>query len=197
MLIHPSIEDLKCFARVARLGSMRRAADHDHVSPSAISRQIAKLEEAIGQPLLERRPGGVALTPIGEIVLRHADHVLRQMVDLGFELDAQRRAGTVRIVSIEGITRSFLAPFMGQLRRDAPDTVVSLRVLGRDRVLSAIEDYEAEIGAVYDHFSNPAVETVARWKQPLMAFVRASGNLALRFVVSPECAQQQLEFPAL
>lgn len=178
MLFHPSVHDLKCFVTLARLGSMRRAADHEHVSPSAISRQIARLEDAVGKPLFERRPDGVALTPVGEIVLRHAEEVLRQMVDLGFELDAQNRAGTVRIVSIEGITRSFLAPIMGQLRRDTPDIFVSLRVLGRDRVLSAIEDYEAEIGAVYDHFSNPAVAAVARWKQPLLAFVRA-GHPAL------------------
>ncbi|MEO9526098.1 MAG: LysR family transcriptional regulator, partial [Roseibium sp.] len=53
------------FLEVARLGSIRLAADRLHVSPSAISRQIAKLEREFEEQIVERRADGVRLTDAG------------------------------------------------------------------------------------------------------------------------------------
>ena len=62
---------LRYFDQVARLGSIRRAAEALHVASSAVNRQIIKLEEEIGTPLFERLRSGVRLTAAGEVLLRH------------------------------------------------------------------------------------------------------------------------------
>ena len=170
----PSIDDLKAFVTVAKSKSMRRAADQLGLSPSIISRQIAKLEEVFDATLFERRPNGVELTPIGNVFLEHAIKVLHTMSDLATDLQlaAFDKTGIVNIATVEGVTKSFLAPNLGLYQKANPQTAIHLRVLGRNLVLSSIEDYEAEIGLVYDHFSNPSIEIIAQWKQPLLAFVR-------------------------
>ena len=58
---------LRYFDQVARLGSIRRAAEALHVASSAVNRQIIKLEAEIGTPLFERLRSGVRLTAAGEL----------------------------------------------------------------------------------------------------------------------------------
>ncbi|WP_424987207.1 LysR family transcriptional regulator [Microbulbifer sp. S227A] len=64
---------------VARLGSLRLAADRLHVSPSAISRQLAKLEREFGGTLVERRATGVELTEAGRIAAAHFSVIFDQI----------------------------------------------------------------------------------------------------------------------
>src|SRR5215470_8938292 len=59
---------LRYFSETAHARSIRAAAERLHVSPSAISRQIAKLEHELGAPIFDRRAQGMALTPAGEIL---------------------------------------------------------------------------------------------------------------------------------
>lgn len=170
----PSIDDIRIYVAVAKSGSMRRAAEQLGITPSIVSRQIAKLEDIFGKALFERRPNGVKLTSVGRIFQEHAIKILHNIADLqtDIQLDAHEKAGIVHIATVEGVTKNFLAPGLAKYRQENPQTAVHLRVLGRNLVLSAVEDYEAEIGLVYDHFSNPSIEIIAQWKQPLLAFVR-------------------------
>jgi len=62
----PPLNPLHVFEVASRLGSFSRAAEELHVTPSAISRQIATLETWLGQPLFQREAGGVALTAAGK-----------------------------------------------------------------------------------------------------------------------------------
>jgi DNA-binding transcriptional LysR family regulator len=63
------------FREVARLGSFSRAAEALALTQPAVSQQVAALERQAGARLLERGPGGLALTPAGELLLEHADVV--------------------------------------------------------------------------------------------------------------------------
>ncbi|MBT9502745.1 MAG: LysR family transcriptional regulator [Burkholderiaceae bacterium] len=57
---------LRCFEAAARLLSFTQAAAELHVTQAAVSHQVRALEEALGQPLFERRPRQVRLTAAGE-----------------------------------------------------------------------------------------------------------------------------------
>jgi DNA-binding transcriptional LysR family regulator len=63
------------FREVARHGSFSRAAEALALTQPAVSQQVAALERQTGARLLERGPGGLALTPAGELLLAHADVV--------------------------------------------------------------------------------------------------------------------------
>ena len=65
------LRQLRYFVEVAEREHISEAAEYLHVAQSAISRQIANLEEELGTPLFERIGRNVKLTPIGKIFLDH------------------------------------------------------------------------------------------------------------------------------
>ncbi len=83
---------LRAFVTVAETGGVTRAAGQLHLTQSAVSMQLKRLEESLGQPLLERAGRGVALTAQGEQMLGYGrrilalnDEVWSRMTDQAFE----------------------------------------------------------------------------------------------------------------
>ncbi len=87
---------LRTFVTGFELGSFARAADRLGRSQSAISTQLRKLEEQMGQPLVRKSGRGLLPTPAGERLLAYA----RRILDLNDEA-----VGAVRDVEIEGRVR--------------------------------------------------------------------------------------------
>ena len=75
------------FREVARFGSFSRAAEALSLTQPAVSQQVAALERQIGEPLLNRGPGGLSLTAAGELLLRHADVVAERLTLAAGQLD--------------------------------------------------------------------------------------------------------------
>jgi DNA-binding transcriptional LysR family regulator len=63
------------FRAVAHQRSFTRAARELALSQPSVSHQVAALEHEIGARLLDRRPGGLELTPAGTLLLEHADAI--------------------------------------------------------------------------------------------------------------------------
>jgi LysR family hydrogen peroxide-inducible transcriptional activator len=70
------LQQLRYLVAVADLGSFTGAARHCHVSQPTLSHQVKKLEDEVGEPLLQRRTRGAFLTPLGQRVYRHAQEIL-------------------------------------------------------------------------------------------------------------------------
>jgi DNA-binding transcriptional LysR family regulator len=75
------VTTLRSFVAVADLGGVTKAAGFLHLTQSAVSMQLKRLEELIGVSLLDRSGRGIALTPAGEQLLGYA----RRMVSLNDE----------------------------------------------------------------------------------------------------------------
>ena len=73
------LKTLRLFVAVADCRSMARAAEQEHIEPSAISKRIAQLEDDLGVELLVRGRRGVQATPAGLALLEHARSVLFTM----------------------------------------------------------------------------------------------------------------------
>jgi DNA-binding transcriptional LysR family regulator len=86
----PDIRQLRYFVAVAERGSVSRAALDLHLSQSALSEALGKLEVQLGVQLLERSSRGVAVTPAGEALLPEAREAIERF---DAALDAARRAG--------------------------------------------------------------------------------------------------------
>ncbi len=86
MLEHHDIATLVVCVRVGTLGGAARSLK---VSPSTLSRRVARLEDQLGLALLERGRFGVKLTAAGRAIIPHAELALR-------ELEAIRRTGLER-----------------------------------------------------------------------------------------------------
>jgi molybdate transport repressor ModE-like protein len=70
--MHFGLVDLQTFAAVAEAGSLTHGAARVNLSLAAVSARIRQMEEAVGVPLLERRPHGIRVTDAGQTFLRHA-----------------------------------------------------------------------------------------------------------------------------
>jgi DNA-binding transcriptional LysR family regulator len=84
---------LQLFVAAADEGSIARAAEKEHISPSALSRRIADLEHAFGLPLFVRSAHGIALTDAGRVAYERA-----RQFEIGLESllrDVQCMSGVV------------------------------------------------------------------------------------------------------
>ncbi|QAY72348.1 LysR family transcriptional regulator [Agromyces protaetiae] len=71
-----TFSQLRTFARVAKLGSLRAAAASLGVSEPAVSTAIASLRTELGDPLFTRTPMGITLTPGGRALAAHAEEII-------------------------------------------------------------------------------------------------------------------------
>ncbi|MBU3066368.1 LysR family transcriptional regulator [Nocardia sp. NEAU-G5] len=82
------VNRLRVLMEVAHARSIAEAARTLSFTPSALSQQIAKLEAELGTRLLERHPTGVTPTPVGAVLVEHAERVIGELRQARTALDA-------------------------------------------------------------------------------------------------------------
>jgi DNA-binding transcriptional LysR family regulator len=117
-----NLERLRVLRSVAEYGSVQAAATALHVSASAVSQQIAKLEREIRHPLLEPNGRGVRLTDIALHLSTRTADVMASMEKLEAELDGFRNevAGPVRLSAFPTAARGVLPALLALLRSQHP-----------------------------------------------------------------------------
>ena len=86
MNFRPDLTTLRMFLAVYRQGNMTKAAEREHIAPSAISKRIQDLELAIGAPLFYRHARGMTATPAGEALARHTAELFDDVNRMAAEL---------------------------------------------------------------------------------------------------------------
>src|ERR1700722_14904905 len=107
---------LRYFSETAHSQSIRAASERLHLSPSAISRQIAKLEHELRAPVFHRRPEGMRLTPAGELLHAQVEGIMREFGRVKSQIAALQnlQSGTIDIFCFQTATESFLAPVLSE-----------------------------------------------------------------------------------
>ncbi len=109
----PNFHHLRHFWTVAQEGSLLGASRKLGLRHSTLSAQLRSLENALGAPLLLRRPRGVRLTPQGEVVRSYCDQIFR----LGHELldvASRKRGVRLRVGTLPSVPRSLLYEILQQ-----------------------------------------------------------------------------------
>lgn len=104
---------LRAFVAVQEAGGFTRAAERLHLTQSAVSHQIRRLEEQIGRPLLTRTTRKLVLTEDGEDFLRHAEQILHAQDALTRRFQQSSISGVIRF----GVPENFLGDRLPQLLR--------------------------------------------------------------------------------
>src|SRR5690606_14240245 len=170
---------LRAFAEVIRQGGFTQAARTLHASQSAVSKQVAQLEQRLGLQLLERTGPHIRLTDAGHVVLRHAETMLRQQQELRTELDdlAQLSRGELRLgLTMLGGDALFAAPF-AEYRRRYPGVDVHLMEGGSKTVEQLILNGELDVGASLTP-DNPAFDCQPFCNEPLDVLLPVAHPLA-------------------
>jgi LysR family positive regulator for ilvC len=115
-------ESLRQFIALSRTLHFGRAARACHLSPSALSRSIQRLEEQLSEPLFDRQHHSVALTPAGEAFRHHALAVLSEWDRFETERSSAHGvlSGTVRIYCTVTAAQSIVPDLLGKVRRQHP-----------------------------------------------------------------------------
>lgn len=142
---------LAYFLEVARTGSVTEAAQKLQVAPSAVSRQIAKLESGTGVALFVRHPRGMTMTDAGSRLLAHARRSEAESTALVDELRTGRGADVhhIKVVCSEGFGRRLLPRAMAAFRRDHPDVTFRLDVVPRQEATRRVVEGIADVAATY------------------------------------------------
>ncbi|PPK68065.1 LysR family transcriptional regulator [Actinokineospora auranticolor] len=139
-----------------RLRVLRALADHGtvtaagaalHLTPSAVSQQLAALESEVGQELLRRRGRRVWLTSAGELLVEHADAVLAELDRAEARLAAYGAGelGQVRVAAFASAITQVVAPAITALRALAPSVTILVRDAEGQQSLPMLLDGEIDI----------------------------------------------------
>jgi DNA-binding transcriptional LysR family regulator len=185
---------LRYFSETASTRSIRAASERLHVSPSAISRQIAKLEHELRAPVFDRRAQGMALTPAGEILQSTVEGVVREFGRVKSQIAALQniQAGTVDVYCFQTAIESFVAPVLHRFHVQYPNVAFNVRMSSTDEAMEALNTGAAEIGLILNPPARDAIESMEVFQDRMMAAFAPSHPLAKRKVVS---LRELAEFP--
>jgi DNA-binding transcriptional LysR family regulator len=126
-----TLNQLKVFVLVVRLGSLRAAANALGISEPAVSQAIGALRESLGDPLIERAGGVLTLTPAGQRVVGLAS----QMVNLAVATEEAVRVGQgapdlLRVVAAADVGDAVAPALLQAFHRRAPNIETTLGIAG-------------------------------------------------------------------
>ncbi|WP_192034607.1 LysR family transcriptional regulator [Halomonas sp. YLGW01] len=159
------------FWRVAAEGKLTRVAESLHLSQSALSAQIRKLEERMGKPLFERRNRSLVMTEAGRQVFNYAEVIftkgeeLESLISRGIEPEYQQ----LRIGMLSSMSRNFIEGFVAPLLDQEEFKVrFSLHARGMTDLLAGLARHEFDLVLTNTQFQ-PSDSPQASWQSQLLA----------------------------
>lgn len=186
------LQSLEQFVVLARTKNFTRAADELHLSQSALSRSIQKLEEQLGQPVFQRKPREVVLTDLGELLLERAKHILKMMEDTFSELSEAGRRGRIRLGAIPTIAPYFLPALLDGFARKHPDISVFVQEDITEALIKRCTQGEIDLAIVAQPIAAKHLEVEPLFAEELLLVVPTGHSLAKAKNVSMDAAT---EFP--
>ena len=141
---------MRAFLAVADSGSVTAAADRVGRTQSAVSMQIRRLEDSLGQPLFLRLPRGVALTPRGEQLLPYARRVTSLLDEAAVALREKPLIGPVRIGIPDEYAGSVLPRALAAFSERHPAVEVTVRCDATDPLMQALQQDRLDLAVIYD-----------------------------------------------
>jgi LysR family transcriptional regulator, transcriptional activator for dmlA len=132
--------DLAFFVLLARRGNFSATALELGLTPPAVSKRLAKLEDRLGIRLLNRTTRRVSLTSEGEVYFKNALRIMRDIDELEHFVSASRETpkGLLRINATFGFGREHIAPVVAGFTHCYPDVEVKLTLT--DTPLNLVEE---------------------------------------------------------
>jgi DNA-binding transcriptional LysR family regulator len=146
------IARLRALRELASRQTMAAVANALFLTPSAVSQQIAQLEEEVGVKLIERQGRGVKLTHAGELLVEHTERMLNVIDEAKSDM-AQLKdviSGELRIAAFPTVASALLPQVINSLKISYPYLDVVLNELEPAEGLAALGSWGADIAFVDD-----------------------------------------------
>ncbi|KOT65435.1 MULTISPECIES: LysR family transcriptional regulator [Streptomyces] len=165
-----NLDRLRTLSAVARHGSVSAAAEGLHVTTSAVSQQLAKLERETGQQLLAKNGRGVRLTDAGRLLADHAVRILSQVELAQADLEAHRgqAVGELRLGAFPTAARGLFPGALARLRVDHPQLRPKLTEMEPDASVRGVVRGDIDLGVVLDWHNRPLSLPEGLAKAPIL-----------------------------
>ncbi|HEX4008790.1 MAG TPA: LysR family transcriptional regulator [Solirubrobacteraceae bacterium] len=179
------LRQLEYFTAVVRHGHFGRAAQDVYVTQSALSQQIARLEDELGLTLLVRTAKGAELTPAGTEFLAHARAILEQVAEARAAIDDHLGAvrGVARVAATPYDSRPLPAALVA-FHRAWPGLQLALRHGSAAQVVELLSAGAVDVAVLAVHDGEPAIPAGSASRviatEPLALICAPQGPLAGR-----------------
>ena len=181
------IETLQLYCDVVRLRSYSRAAEQGHVSQSAASQAIAKLEADLGVMLLDRSQRPFVVTPQGEALYEAGLGILAAWEKARAEIAVTRTRidGTVRLAAIYSVGVYEVTRYLQEFATAYPDATVELECLHSHKVVEAVLAGDADVGILSFPPNDRELIVIDLPAEPMVFVCHPQHRLARRKVIKP------------
>ena len=175
-------DGVQAFVLVAELGGFSRAADHLHLTQTALTRRIQKLESYLAVRLLDRTTRSVQLTAVGRDFLPQARRLVDEMTSAVERLKDMSRLGTgnVAIASIPTMAHHTLPAVIRAYVKDHPGNRIRIIESNASDVCRAVLFDQAEFGITIRLERHAALVEEPVLREPFMFYCLDEHPLAGR-----------------
>lgn len=188
-----TLTELKYIVAVAREKHFGKAAEACFVSQPTLSVAVKKLEEELDVKLFERAASEVAVTPLGEEIVRQAQSVLEQAAAIR---EIARRgkdplAGSMRLGVIYTIGPYLLPDLVRQMITHTPQMPLMLQENFTVRLLEMLRTGELDCAILAEPFPDAGLASVPLYDEPFYAAVPTGHALTKKNSVTSEELKQE------
>lgn len=183
-----NFDGIQAFVLVAELKSFKKAADYLHLTQTALTRRIQKLENELGMRLLERTTRSVELSAIGREFLPEAQKLVNETTLAVTRLKEKslHSTGDVTIACIPTMAYHRLPERIREYSRRYPGNRIRILDWPSSQVNEAVANGKADFGITILLDGRPPLEEEIILEDPYMFFCRADHPLSGKEEVSWE-----------
>ena len=144
------LRQLQYFVTTVRLGSVQAAAKALYVSPPAVSVQLKKFEEELGEELLVRQGRRLVTTQVGDELVGQAELILEQVEALKQQAQQLSKASTgmLYIGGTDAASVHLLPPVLQQFREAYPGVQQKVFVSPSGSLVDALMQRQVELAVI-------------------------------------------------
>lgn len=158
--MHLDSDLLRTFVAVADMENFTKAAGMVGRTQSAVSLQIKRLEDIVGDPLFERGPRGVALTRRGEELLVNARRIVSLLDETAASLTAPALEGRVSIGIPEEYGTTVLPRALATFNNMHSNVEITVRYASSSAQMAALERGDLDLAVVFEWQDSPRGEVL-------------------------------------
>lgn len=179
---------LKVFYTVARRLNFTKAGEELLISQPAVTKHIKELESQFNLALFDRKGNKVALSPAGEVLLKHTEDIQEIYRQIEFDLNQfnQTLKGVLHIGSSTSITQHILPPLLAKFHSIHQDVKVQLLSGNSEQIEQALLNKSIELGVVEGKSKRREIHYTPFLKDEIVLVSSSKNPLAKKDEIRPE-----------
>lgn len=183
-----TITQLEYVVAVATYKSFVAAADKCFVTQPTLSMQIQKLEDELGIKLFDRNKHPIAITAMGETLVKQAKVILAECEKINelIQLEQNKVTGTFKLAVIPTIAPYLLPGLLDSYQKTYPDVTLIVKELETDQILVALRNNEIDAGLLSTPLNASDIKEYPLFSEPLIAYFSEDEPALKKRMVTPD-----------